>query len=124
MYGRRALLSEAVLNELPGESKKQKFQNLSDTAPHWLLSFTNAIITAMALEIRWSVQFDAPEGGHIGRREGRKWPALPNGTLQSGERLPDGSRSEYPRDPYSTKQTQFVPSVPGPHPSAGPLIAT
>ena len=77
-------LQKLVLRELSGETKLQKFQHLFDIAPAWLLKFTRAILTASILGIKCRDLSGPPHEGHIGFREGFKWPALPNGTLQAG----------------------------------------
>ena len=77
-----------MLQELPGETELQKFQHLFDIAPAWLLKFTKAIFTASILGIKYPDLSGPPHEGHIGLREGFKWPGLPNGTLQAGHPVP------------------------------------
>jgi hypothetical protein len=75
---------ETVLEELPGETEKQKFQHVFDIAPHWLLRFTFAALTAQILKLQCPNLSDAPRAGLRALREGLKWPKFPNGTLEAG----------------------------------------
>jgi hypothetical protein len=77
-------LSSRVLKELPEGTEKQKFQHLFDIAPRWLLKFTCAFVTADLLGIKCPDLSDTPPWGHIAEREAKKWPELPDGTLQAG----------------------------------------
>src|SRR5262249_44974678 len=56
--------------------------------PPWLLKFTNAFVTARARGIKLPDLSDAPPAGYLGVLEGLKWPHLPKGTLQAGDRHP------------------------------------
>jgi hypothetical protein len=70
-FGDASLLADAVLKELPGETKQQKFQHIFDIAPHWLLRFTRAAITACELGIQFPDLSDSPKPCHLGAWEGR-----------------------------------------------------
>src|SRR5262249_33079597 len=81
-------LYEAVRASLPGNTDEQKFQHVFDRAPSGLLKFTNAFVTARGRNIKLPDLSDAPPAGYLGYLEGFKWPHLPKGTLQAGDRMP------------------------------------
>jgi hypothetical protein len=84
-FGDAFCLRVSVLRDLPGDTELQKYQNLFDMAPPWLLRFTQAFKTAQALGIKLPDLSGTPHRGHLGFREGNKWPELPKGTLQAGD---------------------------------------
>ena len=88
-FGDALALWKPVLESLSGDNEQQKFQHLFDISPPWLLVFTRAFLTACVLGIRLPDLHAAPRAGHIGFREGRKWPDLPKGILQAGDPLPE-----------------------------------
>jgi hypothetical protein len=90
-FGDALALWKPVLENLSGNNEQQKFQHLFDISPPWLLVFTRAFLTAWVLGIKLPDLCGTPRAGHIGFREGRKWPDLPKGILQAGDPLPEST---------------------------------
>jgi hypothetical protein len=70
------------------DGSDEDYQNIIDSAPHWLLRFTSAWVSTQALGLKLPDLSDAPPYHHLGFRASLCWPNLPKGTLQTGSPLP------------------------------------
>jgi hypothetical protein len=82
------IVAEKVMAELPGTTKKEKFQNLFSSAPPWLIWFTFADLTGAILNLTLP---DLSSVTNFRRSKAvfEKWPALPDGKFESCLRSDD-----------------------------------
>jgi hypothetical protein len=89
-YARKVaeIVAEKVMAELPGTTKRERFQNLFSSAPPWLIWFTFADRTGAILNLTLP---DLSSVTNFRRSKSvfEKWPALPDGKFESCIRSDD-----------------------------------
>ncbi len=73
-----------LLEELPGNCDREKFQHVLNVAPHWLLKFMFAEFTANILGLKCPDLSHTPPDGRNAVYQRLRWPACPDGKLQDG----------------------------------------
>jgi len=104
------IVCERVMAELPGSTKKEKFQNFFSSAPPWLIWFTFADFTATFLDLTLP---DLSSVKHFERSKSvfEKWPDLPDGKFEFRIRSDDFGLEELSTgDVFFLKDMQQVPA--------------
>jgi hypothetical protein len=110
-YARKVaeIVAEKVMAELPGTTKKEKFQNLLSSAPPWLIWFTFADLTGAIFNLTLP---DLSSVTKFRRSKSvfEKWPALPDGKFEFRIRSGDFDLKGFSvRDLFFLKDMHQVP---------------
>jgi hypothetical protein len=91
------LFTRDVLPHLPGADEKEKFNRIFETAPPWLIRFTDAHWTALLLDLKLPNISEVRRYKRTRNYFIEKWPLLPSGVFE-GVRWTDAEWDEHRRD--------------------------